>query len=115
MKSVLMGTNKGLRISAEELAFLSHTIPYEIVCGIGSRVPRLYRKKAAFPQEQRKAVRRRQTMRVRFLDTPELKDMPAVTADISSTRYGNFIRPILCVHIGGIVSRWKAAFIPLSM
>ncbi|MBU1998906.1 MAG: hypothetical protein KKE64_05365 [Candidatus Omnitrophica bacterium] len=29
-------------ISVEELAGLSNTIPYEIVCGLGSRIPRVY-------------------------------------------------------------------------
>jgi alanine racemase len=39
---VLIGSQKKDRITAEELALLSSTIPYEIVCGIGSRVPRIY-------------------------------------------------------------------------
>ncbi len=39
---VLIGRQKGSRISVEELAYLSKTIPYEIICGIGSRVPRIY-------------------------------------------------------------------------
>ena len=41
-EAVLIGRQGNQRISAEELACLSQTIPYEIVCGIGSRVPRLY-------------------------------------------------------------------------
>ena len=39
---VLIGQQKKIRISVEELASLAQTIPYEIVCGIGSRVPRIY-------------------------------------------------------------------------
>ena len=39
---VLIGQQKKTRISVEELASLAQTIPYEIVCGIGSRVPRKY-------------------------------------------------------------------------
>ena len=39
---VLIGSQAKIRISAEELAQLSGTIAYEIVCGIGSRVPRVY-------------------------------------------------------------------------
>ncbi len=39
---VLIGIQGEERISTEELADLSGTIPYEIVCGIGSRVPRVY-------------------------------------------------------------------------
>jgi alanine racemase len=39
---VLIGAQKKNIITAEELAALSGTIPYEIVCGIGSRVPRIY-------------------------------------------------------------------------
>ena len=40
--AVLIGSQKNLQISAEELARLSQTIPYEIVCNISNRVPRLY-------------------------------------------------------------------------
>lgn len=39
---VLIGCQGKNKITAEELAFLSGTIPYEIVCGLGSRVPRIY-------------------------------------------------------------------------
>ena len=39
---VLLGEQGGERISAEELADRSGTINYEIVCGIGERVPRTY-------------------------------------------------------------------------
>ncbi len=39
---VLIGSQGKSRISVEELAGLAGTISYEIVCGLGSRVPRLY-------------------------------------------------------------------------
>jgi len=39
---VLIGSQGGNIITAEELAVLSGTIPYEIVCGLGSRIPRAY-------------------------------------------------------------------------
>jgi len=39
---VLIGRQAKIAISAEELAVLAGTIPYEIVCGLGSRVPRVY-------------------------------------------------------------------------
>jgi len=39
---VLIGPQGKYKITAEELAQLSGTIPYEIVCGLGSRVPRVY-------------------------------------------------------------------------
>jgi len=39
---ILIGKQGTSRINAEELAQLSETIPYEVVCGIGSRVPRVY-------------------------------------------------------------------------
>jgi alanine racemase len=39
---VLIGHQGKNKITAEELACLCGTIPYEIVCGLGSRVPRLY-------------------------------------------------------------------------
>jgi len=38
----LIGAQGRVRITTEELAQLSGTIPYEIVCGIGSRVSRMY-------------------------------------------------------------------------
>jgi len=39
---VLLGKQGNEQISAEELAELSDTIPYEIVCSIAPRVPRIY-------------------------------------------------------------------------
>lgn len=39
---VLIGAQGKKRITTEELAVLSGTISYEIVCGLGSRVPRIY-------------------------------------------------------------------------
>jgi alanine racemase len=39
---VLIGTQEAERISAEEVARRWSTINYEVVCGIGPRVPRLY-------------------------------------------------------------------------
>jgi alanine racemase len=39
---VLIGSQDKNKITAEELALLSGTIPYEIVCGLGSRIPRIY-------------------------------------------------------------------------
>jgi len=39
---VLIGFQGRNEISAQELAELSATIPYEIVCGLGSRIPRIY-------------------------------------------------------------------------
>lgn len=39
---VLIGSQGEVRISAEELAELAGTIPYEIVCGLNQRLPRIY-------------------------------------------------------------------------
>jgi alanine racemase len=39
---VLIGSQAKKKITAEELATLSSTIPYEIVCGLGNRIPRVY-------------------------------------------------------------------------
>jgi len=39
---VLIGKQGKNKITVEELANLSNTIPYEIVCGLGSRIPRVY-------------------------------------------------------------------------
>ncbi len=41
-EAVLIGTQKGNKITTEELASLAGTIPYEIVCGLGSRISRVY-------------------------------------------------------------------------
>jgi alanine racemase len=39
---VLIGRQGRNKITVEELAGLSATIPYEIACGLGSRIPRIY-------------------------------------------------------------------------
>lgn len=41
-EAVLIGSQRRNKITAEELASLSGTIPYEIACGLGSRIPRVY-------------------------------------------------------------------------
>ena len=84
-EAVLIGQQGGQRITSEELASLSRTIPYEIVCGIGSRVPRVYVRKTSLPQDRRRAMRRHENISVRFLDTPSLADTPAMAADMSSS------------------------------
>ena len=39
---IIMGQEKGLSVSAEELAKIQGTINYEIVCNVGKRVPRVF-------------------------------------------------------------------------
>jgi alanine racemase len=39
---ILIGSNNGKSIDAVELARLGETVPYEILCGISQRVPRVY-------------------------------------------------------------------------
>lgn len=41
-EAILIGGRGKNKITAEELARLCGTIPYEIVCGLGSRIPRVY-------------------------------------------------------------------------
>ncbi|HLD82586.1 MAG TPA: alanine racemase [Candidatus Omnitrophota bacterium] len=41
-EAVLIGRQGRDKITTEELAYLSGTIPYEIVCGLGARIPRVY-------------------------------------------------------------------------
>jgi alanine racemase len=41
-EAVLIGRQGKNKITTEELAKLCGTIPYEIVCGLGSRIPRVY-------------------------------------------------------------------------
>lgn len=41
---VLLGEDGGERISAELLGEISGRFHYELVCGIGKRIPRIYRK-----------------------------------------------------------------------
>ena len=40
---VLIGSQKGRAITAEEIAELADTIPYEIVCSLNDRIPRIYK------------------------------------------------------------------------
>jgi alanine racemase len=87
---VLIGSQGKERISAESLALLSKTIPYEIVCGIGSRVPRIYARKqkqqpSGVPLEKRKALRRSANLPLRFLDMPSLADSVGMTGDVSAS------------------------------
>ena len=42
-EAVLIGRQRKLEMSTEEIARVSKTIPYEIVCSITSRVPRVYK------------------------------------------------------------------------
>jgi hypothetical protein len=87
---VLIGWQKKARISVESLALLSRTIPYEIVCGIGSRVPRIYAGKTlqqppGIPLEKRKALRHSVHLPARFLDMPSLADTMGMTEDVSAS------------------------------
>ncbi|MCK9595232.1 MAG: alanine racemase [Candidatus Omnitrophica bacterium] len=41
-EAVLIGSQGREKITVEELAGLANTIPYEIVCGFGRRIPRVY-------------------------------------------------------------------------
>ena len=44
-EAVLVGQDKDGRITVEELAALAGTFNYEFVCGLGKRIPRIYRKR----------------------------------------------------------------------
>ncbi|HZK02714.1 MAG TPA: alanine racemase C-terminal domain-containing protein, partial [Anaerovoracaceae bacterium] len=41
-EAVLIGSQGGLTIAADEIAEKTETINYEILCRIGKRVPRIY-------------------------------------------------------------------------
>ncbi len=41
-EAILMGEQRGLEVSADELALLGNTISYELLCSISRRVPRVY-------------------------------------------------------------------------
>ncbi|MFH0771808.1 MAG: alanine racemase [Candidatus Omnitrophota bacterium] len=47
-EAVLIGSQADERITVEEIAHLLNTIPYEVVCWISSRVPRVYKQNAGF-------------------------------------------------------------------
>ena len=42
-EAILLGASPSCRVDAADLAAAAGTIPYEILCGIGPRVPRVYR------------------------------------------------------------------------
>jgi alanine racemase len=42
-KVTLIGKEAGLEISAQDWADMLDTIPYEVLCGISRRVPRIYK------------------------------------------------------------------------
>lgn len=41
-RAICLGSDGGLRVTAWDLARAAGTVPYEILCGIGPRVPRVY-------------------------------------------------------------------------
>jgi alanine racemase len=41
-EAVLMGSQKGSSVTADELALWADTISYEILCSLGNRLPRIY-------------------------------------------------------------------------
>ena len=41
-EAVIMGTQKGETITADDLAQWADTISYEMICALGSRLPRIY-------------------------------------------------------------------------
>lgn len=99
---VLIGTMAGEKISAEELAGMSGTISYEIVCGLGSRVPRVYlqrsasgRKEEVIPATRRSGMSERRDF-VRYSCSLPLTVAPfsadgactAQTRDISASGLG---------------------------
>lgn len=47
----LIGQDGGESITADELAGISHTIGYEIVCGISKRIPRIFKENAGIIHE----------------------------------------------------------------
>ena len=47
---VLYGSQDGLRISVEEIAELTGTVPHDVLCAVGPRVPRVYCSGAQYPR-----------------------------------------------------------------
>jgi hypothetical protein len=88
---VLIGTTKNDAITAEDLAALSGTISYEIVCGLGSRVPRVYvydkPSSAAYP-EKRNEIRTFRRLAVRLMDYQTNLYMHAQAEDVSAHGMG---------------------------
>jgi len=41
---ICLGSDGALRVTAWDLARAADTLPYEILCGIGPRVPRVHRR-----------------------------------------------------------------------
>ncbi|HRZ14217.1 MAG TPA: alanine racemase [Candidatus Omnitrophota bacterium] len=81
---ILIGSSATRRITAEQLAELSGTIPYEIVCGLGSRVPRIYTPAVARSEENRQFARYERKLPVRMLETSGWPDTFCYTHDISA-------------------------------
>lgn len=52
-EAILLGSSGEERLGADLLATWAGTIPWEILCGIGSRVPRLYRRADSFEVRSR--------------------------------------------------------------
>jgi alanine racemase len=52
-EAILLGSSASCRVDAADLAAAAGTIPYEVLCGIGPRVPRVYRETADAPRTLR--------------------------------------------------------------
>ncbi len=90
-EAVFIGGQGKEEITARELAALGGTIAYEILCGIGGRVPRVYRDKTSLFtaeedwREKRLFTRFPAEMRMRFSCGPGGLSAEARTHDISAS------------------------------
>lgn len=90
-EAVLIGAASGETVSAQDLAEMAGTIPYEIVCGLGSRVPRVYVRDTedeAVPPEKRREVRVSRMVPVRLTDSETGSFVRAFSEDMSPNGIG---------------------------
>ena len=106
---VILGEQDGERMDAREMAAAIGTIPWELLCRIGTRIERVYEEGAATPGNERRDRREERSLLPRFacfwLDTSDMVSLPSCLP----TRLRTMKAPrtvFVCQDCGAQASKW---------